>query len=90
MNVELLNRSLRPGAMAAIVAAAVFFLFGLAAIMLYRYAAFGEIDWQGLAAFCSLVLAPWMQHAQNRSTEKRAGVADRSPTGGLINNAALS
>jgi hypothetical protein len=77
MDVELLNRALRPGTIAAIAAAAVFFLFGLAAVMLFRYAVHGEIDWQGLAAFCSLVLLPLMQHAQNRHHEKRAGVADR-------------
>lgn len=96
MDIELLNRALRPSAIAALVAAAVFFLFGLGAIMLYRYAVFGEIDWQGLAAFCSLVLLPYMQHAQNRSTEKRAGVADRplaqgpGHEGPLVNNAALA
>jgi hypothetical protein len=100
MDIELLNRALRPGAIAALVAAAVLFLLGLGAIMLFRYAIHGEIDWQGLAAFCSLVLLPYMQHAQNRSTEKRAGVADRplapappsepAPGGGLVNNAAIS
>ncbi len=70
MSVDLLNRALRPAAIAAIAAAAVFFLFGLAAVMLYRFAAHGELDLQGLAAFGSLVLLPTMQHFQNRHTEK--------------------
>lgn len=100
MSVDLLNRALRPGTVALIALAAVFFLFGLGGIMLFRYAVHGEIDWQGLAAFITLVLFPVMQHAQNRHVEKRAGVADRplapsppaesAPGGGLVNNQAIS
>lgn len=97
MSVDLLNRALRPATVAAIIAAAVCFLFGLGVIMLYRYATFGEIDWQGLVAFCSLVLPLVMQHFQNRHVEKRAGVADRplapgpsGELGGSLTNAALA
>ena len=58
---------------AAIAAAAVFFLFGLGAVMLYRFALHGEIDLQGLAAFGSLVLLPMLQHFQNMATGKGLG-----------------
>ena len=85
MSVDLLNRALRPATIAAIVAAAVFFLFGLAAIMLYRYAAFGEIDWQGFAAFGSMFLLPVMQHFQNRHSERRDEIARTQPTPPLTN-----
>jgi hypothetical protein len=101
MEIELLNRALRPSSIAALIVVAVLFLASLGAIMLFRYAVHGEIDWQGLAAFCSLVLVPWLQHAQNRHVEKRAGVTDRplapapsgserSHTGGLVNNEAIA
>lgn len=86
MSVDLLNRALRPIAIAAIAAAAVFFLFGLGAVMLFRFAIHGEIDLQGLAAFGSMVLLPVMQHFQNRHTIKREQV-NRSPP--LVNNNAL-
>ncbi len=67
-------------------AAAIFFLFGIAAIMLYRYAVFGEIDWPGLASFGSLVLLPLMQHFQNRHEIKRdaANAANARPP--LVND----
>lgn len=79
MSVDLLNRALRPMAIAGIAAAAIFFLFGLAAILLYRFATFGEIDFQGLAAFGSLVLLPVMQHFQNRHQIKRDQVLINTP-----------
>ncbi len=92
MEIELLNRALRPSSIAALVFVGLIFLLGLGSIMLYRYAAFGEIDWAGLAAFCSMVLIPMLQHAHNRTHEKRAGVPDRPlapslPHGGLTNAA---
>lgn len=86
MSVDLLNRALRPWAIAGIVAAAVLFLFGLGSIMLVRYAVHGEIDWQGLAAFITLVLFPVGQHFQNRHTIKR----DEIHRGGLVNPAAIA
>jgi hypothetical protein len=64
---------------AAIAAAAVFFLFGLGAVMLYRFALHGEIDLQGLAAFGSLVLLPMLQHFQNRHQIKRDQVFINTP-----------
>ena len=64
---------------AAIAAAAVFFLFGLGAVMLYRFALHGEIDLQGLAAFGSLVLLPMLQHFQNRHQIKRDQVLINTP-----------
>jgi hypothetical protein len=75
--VELLNRGLRPGSIAALITVGVLFLAGLATVILYRYAVHGEIDWQGLAAFCTMVLIPYLQHAQNRHNAKIAGVPDR-------------
>ena len=93
MSVDLLNRALRPGTIAGLAAAAVLFLFGLASIMLYRYAFFGELDWQGFAAFGSMVLLPMLQHFQNRHTIKRdAANADNlrnAPRPPLVNNDAL-
>ena len=79
MIVDLLNRALRPMVIAAIAAAAVFFLFGLGAVMLYRFALHGEIDLQGLAAFGSLVLLPMLQHFQNRHQLKRDQVLINTP-----------
>jgi len=79
MSVDLLNRALRPLAIAAIAAAAVFFLFGLGAVMLYRFALHGEIDLNGLAAFGSMVLLPVMQHFQNRHQIKRDQVLINTP-----------
>lgn len=79
MSVDLLNRALRPLAIAAITAAAVFFLFGLGAVMLYRFALHGEIDLNGLAAFGSMVLLPVMQHFQNRHQIKRDQVLINTP-----------
>lgn len=102
MSVDLLNRALRPSSIALIVLVAVLFLAGLGSIMLFRYAVFGEIDWQGLAAFCTMVLLPVLQHAQNRHQLYKDGrlTADRplaqspptepSPSGGLVNNAAIA
>ena len=66
-------------AIAAIAAAAVFFLFGLGAVMLYRFAQHGEIDLNGLAAFGSMVLLPVMQHFQNRHQIKRDQVLINTP-----------
>lgn len=79
MSVDLLNRALRPVAIAAIAAAAVLFLFGLGAVMLYRFALHGEIDLNGLAAFGSMVLLPVMQHFQNRHQIKRDQVLINTP-----------
>ncbi len=93
MDTELLNRALRPGAIAALIVAGVLFLMGLGGIMLFRYAAFGQIDWQGLAAFCSMVLIPTIKWMNDRHVEKRSGVASGyapAPTGGLVNTAAIS
>lgn len=73
--IDAVNRLLRPATIYALVAVGVLFLLGLGTIMLIRYAQHGEIDWQGLAAFVTMVIFPLMQHAQNRSTERRAGVA---------------
>jgi hypothetical protein len=87
MSVDLLNRALRPMAIAAIAAAAVFFLFGLGAVMLYRFALHGEIDLNGLAAFGSMVLLPVMQHFQNRHQIKRDQVLINTPP---LTNAAVA
>ena len=81
MEFETFNRLVRPGSAALFAFAGFVFLFGLGAIMLYRYASFGELDWQGLTAFVVGVLFPYMQHAQNRSTERRQGVAPTAPFG---------
>lgn len=99
MSVDLLNRALRPSSIAVLLLVGALFLFGLGSIMLYRYAAFGEIDWQGLAAFCSMILLPILQHFQNRHALYKYGrlSADRpldspapSPSGGLVNNQAIA
>lgn len=74
-------------AIAAIAAAAVFFLFGLGAVMLYRFALHGEIDLNGLAAFGSMVLLPVMQHFQNRHQIKRDQVLINTPP---LTNAAVA
>lgn len=73
MSVELLNRALRPSSIAALIAVGVIFLLGLGSILLYRYAAFGEIDWQGLTAFLLGVIVPYLQHAQNRHDLYKTG-----------------
>lgn len=73
--IDVMNRGFRPSFVYALAAVGVLFLLGLMGIMLFRYAVHGEIDWQGFAAFCAMVLIPILQHNQNRSTERRAGCA---------------
>lgn len=87
--IDLLNQALRPSSIAALMAVGLVFLLGLASIMLYRYAAFGEIDWAGLTAFLVGVIGPVMQHFQNRHDLKvRALHAPQGPS--YVNPAALA
>lgn len=87
--IDLINRALRPSSIAALMAVGLVFLLGLALIMLYRYAVFGEIDWAGLTAFLAGVLGPAMQHFQNRHDIKvRALHAPQGPS--YVNPAALA
>lgn len=71
MNADTINALLRPMAVAALLAAGFLFLLGLGAIMLYRYASHGEIDWQGLVAFLGFITTFGVQHFQNRHDIKR-------------------
>ena len=73
--VDTVNKFLRPSTVAAIALMGVLFLGGLGTIMLYRFAVHGEINWEGLAAFCTMVLGPVMQQFQNRHSLKLAGMA---------------
>lgn len=86
-NIDLLNKALRPGTIWILAVIAGLFLLGLGGIMLFRYAVFGEIDWQGLTAFLVGVLFPIMQHYQNRHLERRDEL--NGSGGGLINNQAI-
>ena len=73
--IDAFNALLRPSVIYALAFCAVVFVLGLGMIMLYRYAIHGEIDWQGLAAFITLVLFPIGQHFQNRHQLRMAGRA---------------
>ena len=79
MSVDLLNRALRPLTVYALMFCGVVFLLGLGVIMLFRYANFGEIDWQGLVAFLGFITTFGVQHFQNRHQIKRDQVLINTP-----------
>lgn len=71
MDTDALNANLRPLTIYALVALGVAFFGALGSILLYRYAAHGEISWEGLTAFMVGVVGPVVQHFQNRNGLKR-------------------
>lgn len=89
-NPEHLNRMLRPAAIFGLIVLAFVFLTSLGCIMLFRYAAFGEISWEGLSAFIVGVVGPIVQHFQNRHALYKYGRIAPTPEGGLVNNVALT
>lgn len=95
-NPDFLNKALRPWVIAALAMLAFAFLAALGAIMLFRYAAFGEISWEGLAAFITGVLGPVVRHFENRNGLYKlgrlvapGGQAPDVPGGGLVNGQAI-
>jgi len=72
--VDTMNRFLRPSTIGLLSLFGVFFVGALGAIMLYRYAVHGDLDWAGLASFGSMVVIPWLQWTAQRQDLKIRGI----------------
>lgn len=71
--VAAVSTMIRPMTVMIVIAIGALFLLALGAIMLFRYATQGEIDWQGMAGFVTMVLFPTAQWFSSRHNLRMVG-----------------